>query len=216
MPGLFISFEGPEGAGKSTLAAQLHATLAEKGVAALLTREPGGTRLGDLIRAALLEPGLEVTPMAEFLLFSASRAQLVHSVIRPALHADRVVICDRYADSSLAYQGAGRGLPSEFLNEVTWEATGGLLPHITFLADIDPEVGLRRADNKGGRDRIEQADLGFHRRVRQAFLLAARGAPERFVVLDATQPPAALNAKVEAVVITTLAALGLGITPQVE
>ncbi|HEX2865067.1 MAG TPA: dTMP kinase [Deinococcales bacterium] len=209
MTGLFITFEGPEGAGKSTLAARLAEALRRRGVPVLATREPGGTVLGERVRAAVLGPEVEVTPMAEFLLFSASRAQLVSQVIRPALQDGQVVLCDRYADSSLAYQGGGRGLPLEFLNEVTWEATGGLRPHLTFLLDIDSRAGLERAATTGGKDRIEADDLAFHERVRQAFLLAARNEPERFVVLDATRSPDDLVAEAGALVTGTLSALGL-------
>lgn len=185
---LFLTFEGPEGAGKSTQVARLAARLAQLGVPHLVAREPGGTPLGARVRElVLMDPELEVTPIAEFLLYSASRAQLVQDVLRPALARGELVILDRYADSSAAYQGAGRGLNTAFVNAVTREATGGLRPDLTFLLDLDPELGLRRAAAKGTPDRLERADLDFHRRVRAGFLSLAEAEPERFRVLDATR-----------------------------
>lgn len=189
MTGVFVSFEGPEGAGKSTQAARLAASLEAAGYSVVRTREPGGTPLGDRVRqVVLLEPDLEVAPLTEFLLYSASRHQLVTDVIRPALQEGSVVVCDRFADSSLAYQGAGRGLNPELVREVTWEATGGLRPHVTVLLDLEPRLGLRRAAAKGSLDRLERADLGFHQRVRRAFLRLAEAEPDRFLVVDATRP----------------------------
>ena len=189
MPGVFISFEGPEGAGKSTQTKLLQAALERAGYAVTLTREPGGTPLGDAVRnVVLLNLDLEVTPLSEFLLYSASRAQLVRDVITPALQAQHVVICDRYADSSLAYQGYGRGLNLAFLREVTWEATGGLRPHVTVLLDLEPSIGLARASSRGAKDRLELADLAFHQRVRAGFLELAGLEPERFLVVDAMLP----------------------------
>lgn len=187
MPGVFISFEGPEGAGKSTQTKLLQLALERAGYAVTLTREPGGTPLGDAVRnVVLLNLELEVAPLSEFLLYSASRAQLVRDVITPALQAQHVVICDRYADSSLAYQGYGRGLSLPFLREVTWEATGGLRPHVTVLLDLEPSAGLARASSRGAKDRLELADLAFHQRVRDGFLELASLEPERFLVVDAT------------------------------
>lgn len=210
MRGLFVTFEGPEGAGKSTQAARLAASLEAAGRSVLRTREPGGTGLGDRVRQlVLLEPELSVHPLAEFLLYSASRTQLVADVIRPALGEGKVVVCDRYADSSLAYQGGGRGLDPAFLREVTWEATGGLRPDVTVLLDLEPAEGLRRAATKGGLDRLERADLGFHERVRAAFLELAAAEPERFLVLDATMPEGALADLVLAAVAGSLGGVPL-------
>ncbi len=187
MPGVFITFEGPEGGGKSTQSKLLSEALERAGYSVLRTREPGGTPLGDGVRGLLLDPKLEVSAMAEFLLFSASRAQIVKDVIRPALEANKIVICDRYSDSSLAYQGWGRDLNKEFLHEVTWEATGGLRPHVTILLDLEPKLGLERAAATGAPDRLERADLEFHKAVRQGFLELAASEPERFLVIDATR-----------------------------
>jgi dTMP kinase len=197
MPGVFISFEGPEGAGKSTQTKLLQSALERAGYGVTLTREPGGTLLGDAVRGVvLLNLDLEVSPLAEFLLYSASRAQLVRDVITPALQARHVVICDRYADSSLAYQGYGRRLNLEFLREVTWEATGGLSPHITVLLDLEPAEGLRRASVRGQKDRLEMADLNFHERVRNGFLELAHMEPERFLIVDATQAPEVIHEQI--------------------
>ncbi|GBF05574.1 thymidylate kinase [Deinococcus aerius] len=187
MTPLFITFEGPEGAGKSTQLRRLAERLGAEGVRHIVTREPGGTPLGTRVREVLLDPGLTIDPLPEFLLYSASRAQLVREIIRPALERGEVVLCDRYADSSLAYQGAGRGLDTSFLRMLTREVTGGLTPDLTVLLDLDPGVGLTRAANRGQPDRLERADLGFHRRVRQGFLDLAAGEPGRFLVLDASR-----------------------------
>lgn len=209
MTGLFISFEGPEGAGKSTQIERLARHLDAARVAYTLTREPGGTPLGSRIRSVVLQDlELDVHPLSEFLLYSASRAQLVQDVIRPALQAGKVVICDRYSDSSAAYQGAGRGLDPRFIGEVTWEATGGLRPHITVLLDLDPELGLERAAARGQPDRLERADLGFHRRVRQGFLDIAAAEPERFLVLDGEQGANELEKQIWSAVAATLTAMG--------
>lgn len=184
---MFITFEGPEGAGKTTQLARLEARLRSQGRGVTVTREPGGTPLGTRVREVVLDPALDIEPLGEFLLYSASRAQLLAEVLRPALGRGEVVLCDRFADSSLAYQGAGRGLPLAFLREVTAQVTGGLTPDLTVLLDLDPAAGLARAAARGQPDRLEQADLAFHQRVRQGFLELARAEPQRFLVLDAAQ-----------------------------
>ncbi|WP_018466871.1 dTMP kinase [Calidithermus timidus] len=190
MAGLFISFEGPEGAGKSTQVRLLAKWLRAQGRAVLTTREPGdGGAVGAEIRRLLLHHH-DMTPEAEYLLYSADRAEHVRTVLRPALERGEVVLCDRYLDSSLAYQGYGRGLPLEWLRAVAEGATGGLKPHRTFLLDLPPEVGLRRFDS---RDRLEREPLAFHHRLRQGYLELARLEPERFVVLDATQSVEAIQ-----------------------
>ncbi|GAA5502116.1 thymidylate kinase [Deinococcus xinjiangensis] len=197
---MFITFEGPEGAGKSTQLARLVARLTAAGLAPTVTREPGGTPLGTRVREVLLDPELDMHALPEFLLYSASRAQLVQDVLRPALSRGEVVVCDRYFDSSLAYQGAGRGLPLALLQGITHEVTGGLRPNLTVLLDLDPALGLQRAAARGQPDRLERADLAFHQRVRQGFLELAAQEPQRFVVLDATKTPDELEAEVWAAV----------------
>ncbi|WP_261664501.1 dTMP kinase [Deinococcus sp. Marseille-Q6407] len=204
-PPAFITFEGGEGAGKSTQLSRLQPRLAAAGVPALFTKEPGGTPAGEQIRAALLDPALEIDPLAEFLLYSASRAQLVRTVLQPALARGEVVVCDRYADSTLAYQGYGRGLPLPFLRSVTAEATGGLTPTLSVLLDIDPAAGLGRVAQRGQKDRLERADLAFHRRLRAGFLELAAADPERWLVLDATRPADELEADIWARVSALLA-----------
>lgn len=198
--GLFITLEGPEGAGKTTQLARLEARLRAAGQAVTVTREPGGTPLGTRVREVVLDPAVEIEPLGEFLLYSASRAQLVREVLRPALERGETVLCDRYADSSLAYQGAGRGLSLPLLRQITAEVTGGLTPGLTVLLDLDPALGLQRAARRGQPDRLEQADLTFHRRVRQGFLDLAHAEPQRFLVLDATRPEDELEAEIWAAV----------------
>ncbi len=185
--GLFVVFEGPEGAGKSTQIAELARRLEMQGRDVLLTREPGGTRAGDAVRDLLLDPGQVIFPLAEFLLYSASRAQLVSEVIAPALAAGRDVVSDRYAGASVAYQGHGRGLDLELIAALNHEATGGLRPDLTVLLDIEPEEGLRRASARSSSDRLESAGIEFHRRVRDGYLSQARSDPT-WIVVDATAP----------------------------
>lgn len=191
MAGLFIAFEGPEGGGKSTQVAGLGARLRASGVDPVLTREPGGTGAGDAIRRVVLDPALEVAPLTEFLLYSASRAQLVSEILAPALRAGRVVVSDRFSGASLAYQGYGRHLEFGFIEELTERVTAGLRPDLTVLLDLDPEAGLERISARGDSDRLELADLEFHRRVRRGFLDQAAGR-EDWLVLDATLPEEAL------------------------
>lgn len=185
--GLFITFEGPEGSGKSTQIRLLADTLKRRGLKVTVTREPGGSPVGQEIRCLLLNTPVQPAPDAELLLFLADRADHVAKVIRPALERGEVVLCDRYADSTFAYQGGGRGLPMERLRRLNREATGGLGPRLTFLMDLPVEVGLVRAGKREGgkKDRMEKEHLAFHRRVRAAFLRFAKAEPKRFKVLDA-------------------------------
>jgi dTMP kinase len=184
--GLFISLEGGEGSGKSTLAGALAPRLEERGYGVCLTREPGGTELGREVQR-ILEGGRAPTPLAELLLFAADRAQHVHQVIAPALAAGKIVVCDRFADSTLAYQGFGRGLDVGLIRRLNDEATGDLKPHVTLLLDVAPEVGLAR---EGAQlDVTGRESLEFHERVREGFLALAREEPERFVVIDAALAP---------------------------
>ena len=192
MTPLFITFEGPEGAGKSTCILSVAARL---GVPVLVTREPGAGEFGRKVRTLLLEEG-DLCPETELMLFLADRANHVQNIIRPKLAAGEIVLCDRHADSTLVYQGYGRGLDKEFLRSANRFATQGLVPDITFLFDIDPEIGLQRVAARSGANRLDREPLEFHQRVRQGFLEIARLEPERFVVLDATQSPAELSDQV--------------------
>lgn len=179
-----IVFEGPEGAGKSTQVAHLAERLRAAGVAVTVTREPGGTPTGDAIRNLLLHRDVAIDPLVEFLLYSASRAQHVLEVIRPALDRGDVVLSDRYAGASVAYQGYGRGLDLAFIDDLNRRATGGLRPDLTVLLDLDPAEGLRRVAGRGAEDRLEREALAFHQRVRRGFLAQAEADPS-WLVLDA-------------------------------
>jgi dTMP kinase len=201
-PGRLIAFEGVEGAGKSTQLELLRRQLEGRGREVVVTREPGGTPVGERVRALLLDPEVEIHPRAEALLFAAARAELVERVIRPALERGAVVLCDRYLDSSLAYQGGARGLGRGPVEEVNRLATGGLLPDLVVLLDLDPADGLRR--RQGDRDRIEAQDLDFHRRVREAFRALAAADPNRFAVVDGAAPVREVAARVHAVALGLL------------
>ena len=187
---LFITFEGPEGSGKSTQCQRLERHLVWRGYDVLRTREPGGTGIGQQVRALLFDhDNRAMTAEAEFLLFSASRAQLVREVIRPHLEKGGVVVCDRFFDSSLAYQGYGHRLEQSVLRDVTRLATGGLLPNLTLLLDLPPEDGLRRRKQQEEQwNRLDAYNLSFHARVRHGFLALAQAEPERWEVIDASQP----------------------------
>lgn len=184
--GRFITIDGPDGGGKTTQAARLAAALRAGGTDVVLTREPGGTRLGERVRGILLDNQAGVhAPLADALLFNAARAQHVAEVIRPALEAGRTVVCARYADSTLAYQGYGAGVPLDELRRIQVVATQGLRPDRTILLDVPPEVGLGRKHDE--LTRFEVAfDVAFHARVRDGFLAMAREEPGRFRVIDAT------------------------------
>ncbi|MBX6723057.1 MAG: dTMP kinase, partial [Dactylosporangium sp.] len=207
--GVFVVFEGGEGAGKSTQVRLLAEALRAEGRDVVVTREPGATEIGARIRRLVLEhhgdgapAGAALSPRAEALLYAADRAHHVASVVRPALARGAVVISDRYVDSSLAYQGAGRTLPVDEVSWLSTWATGGLKPDLVVLLDVDPTVGLRRVGARGVRpDRLESEELTFHERVRYAFLDLAAAEPTRYLVLDASRPPeelaGAIRARVE-------------------
>lgn len=169
----FIVFEGPEGAGKTTQIKRLVNRLSQSNISPIVTREPGGTPAADAIRSVILDPSLEINPLTEFLLYSASRAQHVDEVIKPALDAGRTIVCDRFFGASIAYQGYGRGLELSFINELSTRVTQDLKPDLVLLLDIDPELGLKRIAERGQKDRLELADISFHRRVREGFLSQA-------------------------------------------
>ena len=202
MKGKFITFEGGEGCGKSTQVKRLADHLRASGIEVVLTREPGGTRLAELIRS-LLKDEREDPPCdrSELLLFLAARAQLARNVIRPALAEGKWVVCDRFSDSTFAYQGYGRGLPLDVLRRVNDFACGGLKPDLTLLLDVRPEVAVERmrrreATTNTSADRIEQAGDGFHKRLRAGFLELAAEDPARIKVIDANGTPDEVWAKV--------------------
>jgi dTMP kinase len=197
--GRLITFEGIEGAGKSTQVELLRQALEKAGHRVVTTREPGGTPVGEQVRSMLLDPASTLDARTEALLFAAARAQLVEQVIRPALERGEVVLCDRYLDSSLAYQGVGRGLGLESVAAINAFATRGLLPDLVVLLRLDPAEGLAR--RRGSLDRIESQDLEFHRQVARGFLDLAAADPERFVVVDAAAPPDRVAAEVLAAVL---------------
>ncbi len=188
MEGIFITFEGPDGAGKSTQIKQVADKLDQLGNDTLMTREPGGTGLGESIRGILLDPEQkDLCNEAEILLYAAARAQHVNQVIRPALEAGKVVLCDRFLDSSLAYQGYGRDMGLEFVSAINKYAVREIKPSLTILLDIPPEEGLKRIQTGNDLDRLESENLMFHRKVRQGFLSLSNNDSSRFVVIDATK-----------------------------
>lgn len=193
----FLTIEGGEGAGKTTLINDLEKLVSSWGFSVIKTREPGGTPLGNEIRNWLLNhhKTIEINAKAELLMFLAARAQHVEELIAPAITAGKIVLCDRFNDSTVAYQGAGRGLGVPFVRELCKAACGATTPDLTFYLDIDPVIGLQRTQRiskenaaAGEVDRIEAEKVDFHHRVRQAFLDIAHAEPERFVVVDASQP----------------------------
>jgi dTMP kinase len=202
---LFITFEGGEGSGKSTQMARLDERLRRSGFDPLVVREPGGTRLAESIRALLLATGAPMGAMTEALLMVAARSDLVATRLRPALEAGRIVLCDRYTDSTLAYQGGGRGLDGAMLASWNRAATGGLQPDLTLLFDLDPELGLaRRVAAHGGTNRIDLESETFHGRVRERYLQLARAESARITVLDADRPAPELAERVWSVVAARL------------
>lgn len=186
MAGRFLVIDGPDGAGKTTQAVRVAEFCRRRGEDVVTLREPGATPAGEAIRDLLLDADTDVTPLAEMLLYQAARAQVVETVIRPALARGRSVVLDRYWYSTAAYQAHGLGLDPVAVRHVSAVATGGLEPDHVFILDVDPEVGLARLD--GERDRIEGRPLAYHRRVREGFLAEARALGERATILDASRP----------------------------
>lgn len=186
---MFIVFEGVDGSGKSTQLSLINKYLTEKNIPTYTTREPGGTPVGEKIRELLLDPNFsEIQSRTEALLYAAARAQLVAQVIRPQLEQGTVVLCDRYIDSTLAYQGYGRGMEIDFLASINHLGTGGLAPRLTILLDLPPEEGLTRSRKDRPADRLEKESLEFYRRVRGGYLELASKNPQNYLVLDAKLP----------------------------
>jgi dTMP kinase len=196
MTGCFITFEGIDGSGKSTQLERCAEALTQAGYSVVVTRNPGGTELGQDIRKILLHHPGYVSPTCELMLYMADRAQHMDEVVFPALEAGRVVLCDRHFDSSMAYQGYGRDLSLEMIQELNDTATRGKLPDVTLLFDGPVEVLAARVSRRGEADRLEREALSFRQRVREGFLTLAKASPERIKVLDATNTPEALHTQV--------------------
>jgi dTMP kinase len=188
--GAFLTFEGIDGCGKSTQLRLVASELRLRGLEVVATREPGGTALGNRLREALLDKEESVDPLAELLIFAADRAQHVRSLVHPALEMGHIVLSDRYADATVAYQGAGRGFPSELIAEVVALATGGLKPDLTLIFDLSVAEGIARAQRRTGGgshgDRLDSEDVAFYTRVRNAYLEMAKAEPERIRIIDAS------------------------------
>jgi dTMP kinase len=217
VPGTFITFEGIDGSGKSTQLRLLGNFLRANGCDALLTREPGGTTLGLRLRAALLDATEEVDPLTELLVFAADRAQHVRRMLRPALEAGKVVFSDRYADATVAYQGAGRGFSPELISQIVQLATEGLKPDLTLLFDVSISESsnrtARRVTSKGSapnvtRDRLDIENADFHTRVRDAYLQIALAEPERVKLIDTSGPVERTHERVKEIIVPYLRSRG--------
>jgi dTMP kinase len=205
----FVTFEGGDGTGKTTQIHALESYLIARGQPCLMTREPGGTSLGSMIRRVLLEVGDQpIAPSTELFLYLADRAQHVFEIIRPAIEAGKVVLCDRFTDSTLAYQGYGRGLDLQLLRQFNGVANSGVCPDLTFLLDCPVQVGLARTANRQARshadepreDRFEREKLEFHEKVRAGFLEMARLEPARFRIIDATRSVAEVSLEIKGII----------------
>lgn len=194
MTGLFVVFEGGDGVGKTTQVTELAQRLARAGIAHIVTRQPGGTGLGATLRGLVLDPERDVDPRAEALMYAADKAQHVHEVVRPALSRGEVVVCDRYVDSMIAYQGAGRALDMGEVSRVGWWAVGGLRPHLTVLLDVAPGDAVERIAAK---DRLEAAGADFHERARQHFLDLAAERPGEYLIINGREPCGEIADRVE-------------------
>lgn len=199
---MFITFEGPEGSGKTTQIRLLRDYLQQQGWSVVATREPGGTPIGDQIRACLHDVNnTAMTAAAELLLYSASRAQLVGELIRPALAQGQIVLCDRYADSTLAYQGYGRGLDLAALQQITQFATGGLQPDLTLFLDVAVEAGLARRQLGGDEmNRLDREAVTFHQKVRAGYFQLIAATPARWVIINAERPVPVIQAEIREIV----------------
>lgn len=195
--GKFITVEGIEGVGKSTNIDFLSGLIEQEGIEVVRTREPGGTPMAERIRGLLLEHGEEPLPdTAELLLFFAARSLHVTNTIRPALEAGKWVVCDRFTDASRAYQGDGRGLDMERINTLARWVQEGLEPDVTLLLDAPADIGMGRAEKRGATDRLESEQISFYERVREGYLRLAHSEPERFAIIDASQPLAEVKADI--------------------
>lgn len=198
--GKFITVEGIEGVGKSTNIDFLSGLIEKEGIEVVRTREPGGTPMAERIRGLLLEHGEESLPdTAELLLFFAARSLHVTNTIRPALEAGKWVVCDRFTDASRAYQGDGRGLDMDRINTLARWVQEGLEPDVTLLLDAPADIGMGRAEERGATDRLESEQISFYERVREGYLRLARSEPERFAIIDASQPLAKVKADISLV-----------------
>lgn len=206
---MFITLEGPDGSGKTKQIQPLANFLKEKGYTVFTAREPGGTAIGDQVRDILMNlDNTSMRPRTETLLFCAARAQLVEEVIRPHLEKGEVVLLDRYADSTMAYQGYGHQNDLALIKNLLVFATGGLKPDLTLLLDVDPEVGLRRRQVGGGEwNRLDAYQLQYHQRVRQGYLKMAAAEPDRWRVIDASQPPDMVKSRIQEVLLLFLSNL---------
>ena len=206
--GLFVTFEGPEGSGKTTQVRLLYASLVKEGLSVVRSREPGGTCIGEQVRAVLHDLGNQgMLPITEALLYSAARAQHVSEVIGPALERDAIVLCDRFAESTFAYQGYGHGLDLEALERITRFATGGLRPDLVVYLDLDVDIGLQRKlqdrrEGKGEWNRMDQQSVSFHRRVREGYLTMARQEVDRWLIVDASRSVEEMHESVRARVLS--------------
>ena len=211
MAGAFITFEGIDGCGKSTQLRLLASELRVRGLDIVTTREPGGTALGKRLRAALLDIDEQVDPLAELLVFAADRAHHVRTLLLPALETDQIVLSDRYADATVAYQGAGRGFESTLIRDIVQLATGGLMPNLTLLFDLsvaESAVRTRRRVASKNTDRLDIEDAEFHTRVRNAYLEIAKSEPDRFRVIDARHSTQETHRKVMDIVMPFLQTRG--------
>ena len=214
----FITFEGIDGCGKSTQMRMLASELRLRGREVVVTREPGGTPLGTRVRQLVLDSEEQVDPLAELLLYAADRAQHVRTLVRPALDSGHVVLSDRYADATVAYQGAGRGFPDETISALVGLATGGLMPDLTLIFDLPVEESQRRASQRSDRghkkDRLDAEDAAFHTRVRSAYLAMAEREPDRFRVVNATGSVSETHERVMEVVMPFLEKQKSGVRSQ--
>ncbi|QNU67177.1 dTMP kinase [Ruminiclostridium herbifermentans] len=203
--GKFITFEGTDGSGKTTQIKLLEEYLKNKGYEVVLSREPGGTKVSELIRDLILDPAnTEIDPLTEMILYAASRAQHIAQIIKPSIEAGKIVICDRFVDSSYAYQGFGRGIDLRLIADVNRVAIDGISPDITFFLDIDPETAIKRRINATGADRIEQEKLDFHKRVYEGYKKMSLLFPDRIMTIDAEKPMDEISSQINEYIDTIL------------